>query len=87
MAVLALVIVALEVASFAVLRDRVRLDYLAGHFALSDVPVRAQWGMFTVFVLSLLAGLALLVVVTRRVAARAIAGARERWRTNGAGAA
>jgi len=59
---------ALELGSLVALRDRVRLELLADHFRLSDVPEREQWGMFALFAAILVVGLAFLVVVTRAVA-------------------
>lgn len=79
LSVLAFVVMAVEVASFVVLRDRVRLDYLADHFALSDVPMNHQWGMFSIFAAALLVGLTFLIVMTYKVVTRAIEGAREDW--------
>ena len=79
LASLAFVVMAVEVASFVVLRDRVRLDYLADHFALSNVPMNAQWGMFSIFAAALLVGLTFLIVMTYKVVTRAIEGAREDW--------
>ncbi len=79
LSVLAFVVMAVEVASFVVLRDRVRLDYLVDHFALSDVPMNAQWEMFAIFAAALLVGLVFLIVLTCKVGTRAVEGARARW--------
>lgn len=76
LAVLAFVAMAVEIGSLVVLRDRVRLDYLADHFALADVPVNTQWGMFGIFVTALLVGLTFLIVMTCKVAGRAIEGGK-----------
>jgi hypothetical protein len=59
---------ALELGGLVALRDRVRLELLADHFRLKDVPANEQWGMFALFAAILVVGLAFLVVVTRAVA-------------------
>jgi len=51
----------------AAMRDMVRLQYLVPHFDLSQVPLKAQWGMFGIFVVTLVAGLALLIVLMLKV--------------------
>ena len=62
----------LEGMSFVAARDFVRLAYLKEHFSLTDVPVHPQWGMLTIFLVSMVAGLAFLVVLTVKVTRRAI---------------
>jgi len=59
--------VALGLLNFVVMRDLVRQEYLRPYFRLSDVPVRAQWGAFAVFVVALLTGLILLAVLLVKV--------------------
>lgn len=68
LAIAAAVAMALELGGLVALRDRVRLELLADHFRLSDVPTHEQWGMFALFAATLVVGLAFLFVVTRAVA-------------------
>jgi hypothetical protein len=68
LAIAGAVAMALELGGLVALRDRVRLELLADHFRLSDVPTHEQWGMFALFAATLVVGLAFLFVVTRAVA-------------------
>jgi len=77
-AVAALAAMALELGSLVALRDQVRLELVADHFRLADVPTHEQWGMFVMFAAILVVGLAFLVVVTRAVAKNLIAKEIER---------
>jgi hypothetical protein len=61
-----------------ILRDLVRLRVLGGHWDSSTIPVRAQWGMFALFVVTLAAGVVLLVVLGVKVLPGIAAGARRR---------
>lgn len=54
------------VACLVIVRDRVRLVYLRPHFRLEEAPVIPQWGMFGMFVVTLVVGLAFLVVLTQQ---------------------
>jgi uncharacterized membrane protein len=51
---------------------------LGGHWDSSTIPVRAQWGMFALFVVTLAAGVVLLVVLGVKVLPGIAAGARRR---------
>ncbi len=55
-------------ACIVVLRDQVRGAYLAPHFDLAAQPVYEQWGMLALFGVSLVLGLALLIVLLCKVA-------------------
>ena len=55
------------VAPMVIFRDLVRIEVLRPHFTLSSVPVNTQWGMFILFVVTLLAGLTLLGILFVRV--------------------
>lgn len=77
LAIVGAVLLVLEVAMFVGVRDLLRQEYLAPYFKLSDVPVHAQWGMFTIFVVSMGIGLAFLVVLTVKVSKTAIAKYKE----------
>jgi len=66
-ALLSLIMAFAAIFCHAALRDMVRLQYLAPVFDLSQVPVKTQWGMFGIFVATLLLGLALLIVLMLRV--------------------
>ncbi|MDX9722047.1 MAG: hypothetical protein RBU37_14975 [Myxococcota bacterium] len=68
LSIAALVVASLEAAAFIMLRDQVRLDYLAPHFQLNELTVNAQWGLFGLFAVSLVVGLVFLILVTIRVA-------------------
>lgn len=56
------------VACIVALRDQVRGAYLKPYFRLADVPVHTQWGMLAIFSVSLVAGLALIIVLLCKVA-------------------
>ncbi len=64
---------ALAFACLIVLRDQVRMEYLREFFALPEVPVHPQWGMFAIFAATLVAGLVFAAVWVARVAGRALA--------------
>ncbi len=55
------------VAPMVIFRDLVRIEVLRPHFTLSSVPVNTQWGMFILFVVTLVAGLTLLGILFVRV--------------------
>ncbi|HEY3359199.1 MAG TPA: hypothetical protein VGQ83_38475 [Polyangia bacterium] len=57
-------------ACLVVVRDLVRMEYLRPHFDLGRVAVHAQWGMFAIFAVSLVAGLALLIGLAVKVVPR-----------------
>jgi hypothetical protein len=61
---------ACAVACVVVLRNLVRLEYLRGIFSLDAMPVRAQWGMFAIFAVTLALGLALLAFLMIRILPR-----------------
>ena len=65
-------------ASMVIFRDLVRIEYLKPYFDLAAVPVNAQWGMFILFVVSLVIGVGLLAVLMIQVIPRIAANARER---------
>ncbi|MDD5309036.1 MAG: hypothetical protein PHU25_17120 [Deltaproteobacteria bacterium] len=58
---------ACAVGCIVALRNLVRLEYLKGFFSLDAMPVNAQWGMFAVFAVTLVLGLALLVFLMVRI--------------------
>ena len=60
-------------ACVVILRDLVRGAYLAPYFRLAEVPIHVQYGMLAIFGASLVAGLALLIVLLIKVA-RPLAG-------------
>ena len=66
------------IASMVIFRDQARMAYLEPYFQLSSVPVNAQWGMLTIFLVSLVIGLALLVFLALKVVPKMAEGARER---------
>lgn len=70
--VMAAVILAPEVMMLIVVRDLLRQEYIAQFFNFSHVPVFEQWGMVGIFLTSLVAGLALLIVLTVKVSKTAI---------------
>jgi hypothetical protein len=74
----ALLTFAAGLACVVVLRDQVRLAYLAPYFKLADVPIHVQYGMLAIFGGALVAGLALLIVLlvmgAKPLAARYVAG-------------
>jgi hypothetical protein len=70
--VVSAVVMLLEVASFVGLRDQVRLAYLSDFFKMSDVEVHEQWGMFGIFAVSMVVGLAFLIVMTVKVSKSAL---------------
>jgi len=61
------------VACLVVARDLVRQIYLRPYFELARVPVIPQWGMFAAFVLTLVAGLVFLIVVTKQTVSGMVA--------------
>lgn len=65
-------------ASMVVFRDLVRLFQLQPYFDLYSVPVNAQWGMFILFVITLVVGSAFLIFYALKVFPNLAAGARER---------
>ncbi|MBN2340583.1 MAG: hypothetical protein JXX29_07760 [Deltaproteobacteria bacterium] len=77
LAVVGTVLLVLEAAMFVVVRDMLRQQYLAPQFTLSDVSVHEQWGMFSIFAVSMVAGLAFLIVLTVKVSKTAIAKYKE----------
>jgi hypothetical protein len=54
-------------ACLVVLRDLVRIRELSALWEMSTIPVHAQWGMLVLFLTVFIAGVALLVVLARRV--------------------
>ena len=66
-----------EALSFVGLRDQVRIAYLADYFKMEEVPVHEQWGMFTLFAVTMVAGLAFLIVMTVKVSSNAVRKAAE----------
>lgn len=64
---------ALGFACLIVVRDQVRMEYLREFFALEEIPVHPQWGMFTIFAVTLVAGLVFTGFWVARVAGRALA--------------
>ncbi|MCU0665077.1 MAG: hypothetical protein MUC50_22480 [Myxococcota bacterium] len=71
----------LELFCLLIVRDHARLATLSPFFKLEDVPVNAQWGMTIAFALTLVLGLAFLVVITWKVGKTAAASARKNIRT------
>lgn len=63
-AVVAASVWTLSLASIVILRDMLRMEYLRPYFDPAAVPVNPQWGMFFMFVGTLVAGLGLIVVLT-----------------------
>ncbi len=57
----------LTMASMVIFRDLVRIEVLRPHFSLSSVPVNTQWGMFILFVITLVAGLTLMGILFVKV--------------------
>ena len=66
--VVALVLAALGLACHVIMRDLVRIAYLKPYFNAADIPVNHQWVMFGMFAATLVAGLALVIVLTVMVA-------------------
>ncbi len=66
------------IASMVIFRDQVRMEVLRPYFTLSSVPVQAQWGMFVLFLVTLVGGATLLGVLMVKVFPRMAEGARER---------
>lgn len=66
-------------ASMVIFRDLVRQAVLSPYFKISSIPVNAQWGMFAIFMVSLVIGLALLIVLSVKVIPRMAEMARERF--------
>ena len=64
-------------ACFVVLRDLVRQETLRPYFELSSVPVNTQWGMLSLFLTAMVAGLSLLVYLGIKVLPRIAAARRE----------
>ena len=54
-------LVVAELACFIVLRDHVRIAYLADSFNIHEIPVNEQWGMFGLFVAFLVGGLGFVI--------------------------
>ncbi|MBN2718463.1 MAG: hypothetical protein JXX14_21645 [Deltaproteobacteria bacterium] len=75
--IIGIVLMVLEVIMFIAVRDFLRQIYLAEFFKFEDVPVHEQWGMVGIFVASMVAGLALLIVLTVKVSKSAIARYKE----------
>ena len=75
--IIGIVLMVLEAIMFITVRDFLRQIYVAEHFTFEDVPVFEQWGMVGIFVASMVAGLALLIVLTVKVSKTAIAKYRE----------
>ncbi len=76
-AIVGMVLMTLEVMMFVAARDFLRQAYVASHFTFADVPMFEQWGMVGIFFTSMVAGLALLIVLTVKVSKGAIARYRE----------
>jgi hypothetical protein len=55
------------VGSIVIFRDLVRLRELSPYFDMAAVPVNTQWGIFTIFVITLAAGLILLIALSLKV--------------------
>lgn len=66
--VTAAVLTFLSAVCLVVARDHLRREYLADHFDLAAVVVNPQWGMFTIFLVSMVLGLGFIVVLTVMVA-------------------
>ncbi len=66
-------------ASMVIFRDLVRQTVLSPYFKISSIPVNAQWGMFAIFMISLVIGLVLLTVLSVKVFPRMAEMARERF--------
>ena len=66
------------VACMVIFRDLVRLNQLQPYFDMAAVPVHPQWGMFAIFMAALVAGVALLVMLSIRVFPNLSSQARER---------
>jgi len=67
-----------SMASTVIFRDLVRMVHLEPYFKLSSVPVNAQWGMFWLFVLTLVLGAAFLIIYSIKVIPRIAEQSRER---------
>ncbi|MBN2528945.1 MAG: hypothetical protein JXR76_21330 [Deltaproteobacteria bacterium] len=72
-----IVLMVLEVIMLVASRDFLRQEYLRPHFEFGHVPIFEQWGMVGIFVASMVAGLALLIVLTVKVSKNAIAKYKE----------
>jgi hypothetical protein len=55
------------VISMVIFRDMVRINELSPVFNLSAIPVNHQWGMFILFVITLVIGLAFLIIMFTKV--------------------
>jgi len=67
-----------SMASMVIFRDLVRMAHLEPYFKLSSVPVNAQWGMFLLFVITLVLGAAFLIIYSIKVIPRIAEQSRER---------
>jgi len=67
-----------SMASMVIFRDLVRMAYLEPYFKLSSVPVNAQWGMFALFVITLVLGATFLIIYAIKVIPRIAEQSRER---------
>jgi hypothetical protein len=67
-----------SMAAMVIFRDLVRIYQLQPYFELSSVPVNAQWGMFTLFMITLAIGAAFLIIYAFKVLPNMAATARER---------
>ena len=71
--VVSAVVMLVEALTFVGLRDQVRIAYLADYFKMDKVPVHGQWGMFSLFAVTMVSGLAFIIVLTVKVASNAAA--------------
>ncbi len=67
-----------SMASMVIFRDLVRVAHLEPYFKLSSVPVNAQWGMFFLFVITLVLGAVFLIIYAIKVVPKIAEQSRER---------
>ncbi len=73
------------VISMVIFRETVRINELASDFDLSAIPVNHQWGMFSLFMVTLVLGLAFLIIMFAKVFPAIAAKSRERLNKVSAG--
>ena len=66
------------VISMVIFRETVRINELASDFDLSAIPVNHQWGMFSLFMVTLVLGLAFLIIMFAKVFPAIAKNSRER---------